>query len=1014
MEAFQKFYDLLNPQQKKAVDTLQGPVLVVAGPGTGKTQVLTLRIANILKQTDTNPQNILALTFTDNASSNMRARLSEFIGSMAYQVKISTFHGFGNEIIQNFPEKFAFRSEMMQIDDLTKHRIVLEILTNYNPTDTYAKFEKYIQDTELIEEIMKKKKWQFKSIASPFIHTPRLIEGFSYLKREYILEEDIYNSIITAIDDLNSTEKINSKTSRPCKKWLDAARDIKTNIELLHCFQTYNQQLKANDWYDYEDMICFVNQKLKSDDQLLAHLQERYLYVLVDEYQDTNGSQNEILKQIGNFDTEPNIFVVGDDDQSIYRFQGANVENILKFTTTYPTCTVISLEDNYRSSQEILDLSEHLIKNNKERLVNKIQGLEKELKAKGKYKGQDDKIEFVKYDTGENEYFQITKKIKDLIEGGVCPNEIAVIYRKHEVGHEIVEFLRHEKIPLCFNFNPNIFDEKIIQNLISLIYCIQNPTTDHSLAQVLMFEFLRINKVDSYKIFASFSKEKRRDPQINLFDFVQNKIEENPEQFVQVEDIKVLIDKLLEWRKLEANVSFSHFFITLLEDTQILKKVLQAHDIETLTSLKTLYTYIKVANSNDKEYSLEKFLSDIQAMKDANIKLEKDVAQQKDQSIRLLTAHASKGLEFDYVFIPKFVDKMWGNCRGANKLKILAQTNTQRDDSQLKELKNEDERRLLFVALTRAKQGLFLSHADTYTKDEKKSSKNISQFFYELDSKILNIQEEEKTKEDEMEEIATAILTKKETINLEEQEREYLRSILANFKLSVTALNNYICDPQNFLYSNLLKVPSAKSLSLSLGSAVHKALEHYFKSLQKGESKDLDYLLFILKNALEDELLSPSEFDDVYTKATDIISTWLAYYQDDLRPPLTTEKNFENIYLDDIALSAKVDKIEWIDESKKLVKIIDYKTGSPKTSGVVKKPLDGKQESNLYRQLVFYKLVSQLDSRFVYTVQECELDFLQNKNGKFSKVTFVIPQEDIEELKTIITNTMQKIRNLEF
>ncbi|MBD3362524.1 AAA family ATPase [Candidatus Dojkabacteria bacterium] len=1029
---FKPAYKQLNEDQKKAVDSLQGPVLVVAGPGTGKTQILALRIANILKKTDTKPQNILAMTFTETATYNMRQRLIEFIGSDAYKVKISTFHSFCNEVIQTFPEKFAFHNNLTQLDELDKYKIIQQLLDNHDPSKTYKKFSKYFKDKNIQKDLKNSNKKILKPFYAPFYYQKDIVHLISTLKREYINIEKFENMIIQTIKVFNELKKINPRTNKPYGKWSKAYKDISKNIELLNLYKLYEKNLKEKGKYDFTDMISFVTDKLKTDDELLAYYQEQYLYILVDEYQDTNGAQNEVIKTLGSWDDYPNIFVVGDDDQSIYRFQGANLENILEFKQTYPRSKVITIHTNYRSNQQIIDFASSLIKKNSQRLTNKIKKLDKNLTS-GRQTDNQEAIVLSKFSRNEIEYFAICEKIKSLIKKGTDPNEIAIIYRKHSDGEEILDFLLRSDIPVNLIAKSNILEEEIIVQLIKLFKAIDNPNINDHLIDILLFNFLELNRLDVFKLyrFVGYNKKIRNK---TLFDCM---LDENLLQEAGIQhskEIKKLAEKMLEWKQADQNLSFVQFFDLVINESNLLKFIKSTKNLDDLNSLKTIFDFIKTRTREKKDYKMPNFLKDCDVLEEANIKLEKETFKSQDKGVNMLTAHAAKGLEFEHIFIPKVIEKTWSNMRVINKIKLINTNLNHKSTENIekpdliellpgidKKEKLEEERRLFYVALTRAKNKIFLSFSEEYNKDQRTSQATPSQFLEELDKNLIH-KTDTQDLENTIEDVLLLEFNTPTKLNLDKKERIYLKEILKDFKLSVTALNNYLEDPQKFLYNNLLRMPKVKTKGQALGTAVHSALEFFFRNYMRSSKQnsnkilDKSILLEFFKKTLQKEFLGHEEFEETLSEGNDILSNWYDYYKDDFVIPVALEYSFygSGVYLGDIPLIAKIDKIEWIDKTSKQVKVIDYKTSKPKTKGVITKPIDGDEKSNLYRQLVFYKLISELDSRFPYVVRKCELDFIKSKKKDFKKVSFEIPRQDIENLKKLIKEVMKKIRNLHF
>jgi DNA helicase-2/ATP-dependent DNA helicase PcrA len=303
--AFTEAYNRLNIKQKEAVDTIEGPVMVLAGPGTGKTQILTLRIARILKNTDVTPENILALTFTESGAKAMRERLSRYIGASAYRVAIHTFHEFAGKLIRQYPDAYTRVIGGRLMDDLEKVILVESIIA-----------------TPTIKNL--------RPSGNPEYYIKPIISALSEMKREYITPDIFAEHIEAQQVQCNAIQKIHEKGAhkgKVRKEYLDAEKKIVRNKELLFVYRAYEAELALRRVFDFEDMIYETVRALETNEDMLRSVQEEYQYILADEHQDVNGSQNRILELLASFHEYPNIFVVGDEKQSIYRFQGASLEN---------------------------------------------------------------------------------------------------------------------------------------------------------------------------------------------------------------------------------------------------------------------------------------------------------------------------------------------------------------------------------------------------------------------------------------------------------------------------------------------------------------------------------------------------------------------------------------------------------------------------------------------------------------------------------------------------------------
>ena len=361
-EKFLLAYQQLNEQQRKAVDTIEGPVMVIAGPGTGKTQILSARIGKILLDTDTQPENILCLTYTDAGVVAMRKRLFNFIGSDAYKVNIYTFHAFCNDVIQENLSLFE-KTALDPISELESIDLFKQLIDGFPKNHPLKRYR-----------------------GDVYFEINNLKHLFSTMKREGWSSAFINQKIDEYLTSLPlRDEYIAKRTVKEFKKGdvrTDKIEEEKEKMEKLRAavneFNHFQQMMRSRNRYDFDDMINWVIKAFEENKNLLTTYQERFLYILVDEFQDTSGTQNKLVELLINYWDVPNVFVVGDDDQSIYRFQGANIENMQNFADSYQKdLLTIVLTNNYRSTQAILDVSKTIIDKNNERLVNNIPGLSK-------------------------------------------------------------------------------------------------------------------------------------------------------------------------------------------------------------------------------------------------------------------------------------------------------------------------------------------------------------------------------------------------------------------------------------------------------------------------------------------------------------------------------------------------------------------------------------------------------------------------------------------------------------
>ncbi len=986
MKNFIDLYKTLNPKQKQAVDEINGPIMVIAGPGTGKTHVLTMRIANILKKTDTNPNNILALTFTDNAANNMKIRLANLIGKDAYKIKCTTFHGFCNDIIQNYPEKFQTNKQLKQLLDIEKHQIVEKILDEH--------------DFQYI-----------KRFHTPYIYKSDIISSISNLKREGISPKDFSKLIKIEKEKILSQIKINPKTNKPIGKHQSLLDNLHKNEELQIVYEKYQLYLNENGLYDYEDMILKVETQLRKDEELLADLQEQYLYILVDEFQDTNGAQFKLLTHLTNFDDLPNIFVVGDDDQSIYRFQGANLENMLDFLQNFPKTKIINLDITYRLPANVIKASRSLISNNKTSIQNYRKNFHKTLKTINNYKTF---THFYNLKTEEEETIFISNKIIDLINRqNIDPRQIAVLYRNNNDADDIIKFLELNKIPTNISYDFAIFDDKYIKQFLELLSTIlfDEEKEYDTLFHVLNHEYLNINRLELFK----FAKQAQIDHK-GLWQQALDLLESEDFQ----KNFPSLFQFFTEFLEYKHKLLIMHpveFFEYLLNQSGLLNFLLHNKRTKSISAFRDLFVFLKTKSLNDNNYSIRQFLEDINKITEEKINLTFSYNVKKE-GVNFMTVHKAKGLEFDYVFIIKLRDKKWGNRIPRDKIKLPA---TIFDKVNINEIdKNEEERRVLFVAMTRTKKELYLSSSEQKIEEGKITHFTPSQFINEIDEELLKRSEPEiLTKDHDNYNAMSLSILNEDKLNLTKEEKAWLYSLIKNFRLNVTALNNFLEDPYYFLLHNLIRIPSIKNSYLVIGTIIHSILEQFGKDKMQGKLKDIEYYTNLADVFVKKEFLTDKKREKTAIEAKQIIKPFLEKEFQSTSKILKVEYKFPyTIFLDDIPLSGKIDRIDQLDNKETSIipfaKIIDFKTGNPKTRNQILGQTKNSDEK-LLRQLQFYKLLCNLHTSFPYKITEYSLRFVQtNKNGKFVEHTFDDNEINTEPLIETIKDVMKKIRNLKF
>ncbi len=987
---FQNIYNGLNQEQRKAVDVIEGPVLVLAGPGTGKTQVLTMRVANILQKTDTPPDAVLALTFTESGVHAMRERLLSIIGPTAYYVNIHTFHSFASEIIKSNPDEFIISAQLESLSDLERVRIFKEIFDELDLKN-------------------------IKPFNAPYFYLQTAISKIKDLKREAVDPTEFSNHIEKSKDTLKGTGKLDEK-------------DYLKNIELQKIYILYQEKLKLYGRYDFEDMINFVIDRFKSSPTLLQKYQERYLYFLVDEFQDTNSAQAELLYQLSSYwDPAPNLFVVGDDDQSIYRFQGASIENIINFNVKYPDANKIALVENYRSIQPILDAAQTVISKNTLRISNKLD-ISKDQKSQQSHESEIS-ISFSEFSSSYTENYFIASKIKELIDNGIPANEIAVIYRNNADSIDIADMLSRLGIEYTLEGGENVLQNGIIvrlMHLLRVILKIRVKDEDLDLFTLLNYEFTKIKPLDVLKLSRFASNRK-----INFFEALMH-----PElKTAGIENLDAMTDfhqKIVSWNKACGTITISELIEKVMEESGYLNWILsQPANYEYLNKLNSFLSEVKRLNYTNRELNLAEFLNYVDLMIDNNIPINEETIYIEKNAVRLMTAHKSKGLEFKYVFIPKFIDKKWSNTISRDLIKLpnsilsTIQQFTKADTPKgagEKVHQEEDDRRLFFVVLTRTKDHIYITSAKNYQTNTFQREGIPSMFYYELPQDNIEIIDSTLYEQDIRELLKELIKPAPTDIKIETDEADFLKHSLIDFKLSASSLNSYLDCAYKFKLEFLFKTPSPKVRALILGIAVHKALEMAYKELKENRIPSYEYIKEEFIKELKNELLSEKEFKEIETEGISILKIYYETYKEEFsksaKDILFLEKFFgwgwsKPILDNSIHLQGKVDKIISLNPADKTIKIVDYKTGKPHSRNEIL----GKTkyaDMGQYRQLLFYKLLLELDKSFQYKVHQIELDYIGNRTIKPKREIFTIEEKDLENLKNTIRDVYKSINELKF
>lgn len=1002
---FNKIYASLNVQQKVAVDTIEGPVMVIAGPGTGKTQILSARIGKILLETDTAPENILCLTYTDAGAVAMRKRLLGFIGPDAYKVNIYTFHAFCNDIIQENLSLFE-KTSLDPISDLEKIDLFKQLIDSFeknNPLKRYrgdVYFE--INNLQQLFSTMKKEGW-----------TPEFIQEKidAYLKdiptRDEFLYKKAYKQFKAGDLKENKILEEQEKMSR-----LSAA---------VNEFPHFQQLMRRRNRYDFDDMINWVIKAFEENPTLLSRYQEQFLYILVDEYQDTSGTQNKLVELLINYWEQPNVFVVGDDDQSIYRFQGANVENMISFAKRYKDDLIkIVLTNNYRSTQPILDISKTLIDRNEERLIKQIEGLSKTLTSSNAALQQITEAPLiVEYESVRQEMIAICLNVQALLHEGVAPGRIGIIYKENKYGEALTQFLKQRNIAVYSKRNLNILEIPLAKKIILFLeYLAAEKDTsfggEEMLFEILHFDWFNIPPIQIATMTAAVADRKFGDNKTSLRKLLYEKANAPAADLFSAAPppgFKIASKAVEKLIGDSSNCTLINLFENLVRDTQLLSWIMNSEEKHWhLQVLTALFEFVKEEASRNPSLTLDQLVNIFSLMEKEDLNLPLVQVSGSEKGVNLLTAHGSKGLEFEHVFFAGCNASSWEKKRKPGGGYTFPDTLFQ---SQPKQSEEEELRRLFYVALTRAELKLNISYSK-YRNDGKPLEPSM--FLAEIQDKHALPIQQIVLDPDIISEFALVQFEEEQAPEIEKVEVDFIDRMLEKFVMNVTALNNYLKCPLQFYYQNLVRVPSGKSEATEFGSAVHYALEKLFSKMQATDQfpeltefiNDFEWYMHRHR-----ENFTKEEFNRRMEYGQEVLSNYYHQYLNSWNKIVAVERNIRNVVVAGVPLKGKLDKLEFDGKS---VNVVDYKTGDIEKA---KKKLHGPQEDDpnggdYWRQAVFYKILIDNYEQKSWKVVSTEFDFIEpDKKKQYRKEKIVIKEEDITTVTQQIKTVWKKIQDRE-
>ena len=954
----------LNPAQKEAVEYTGGPLLIVAGAGTGKTSVITEKIAYLIKNKLALPENILALTFTDKAAQEMEDRVEKMIDVGYAEMTISTFHSFCQHLLE-------------------RHGLEIGLSTNFKlltQTDTWLMVRKNLEKFDLD---------YYRPLGNPAKHIHELIKHFSKCKDE----------LITAADYLKYAESVKLEKG-------DANVDKKSRLtELAGAYHTYNQLLLDNNAFDFGDLMYYAFELLNKRPSLLAALQERYKYILVDEFQDVNWAQYQLVKLLASRGSQ--LTVVGDDDQSIYAFRGASVANILRFKDDYPCAKEIVLTENYRSRQPILDAAYKLVRgNDPDRLEVKLK-IDKQLKAAGETKAArgkeqsvvhvhlpklDDEVQFV-----VDEILRLKKTDKD-----ATWDDFAILARANNHVAPFISALEKKNIPYEYLASSGLFRQSIVMDAINFFKAVDNYHESAAIFRLWHLPPFNLSSLDIQKL-VYYAKKKT----ISYFEATKSataiKISSEGEKICQ-KLISLLERGHVSARADKPTVTLYKFF----HDSGYLEYLARgdsAGEREILRQIRFLeqfFEYVKKYEESSLHSSIAGFVEHYQYVTEAGDDGEMRDLKETPDTVNVLTVHKAKGLEFKYVFVVNLVeDRFPGRRRGDGIELPLSLVKEQLPEG---DIHYEEERRLFYVAMTRAKERLYLLSSEDYGGSR---AKKISRFLAELGFTATSSE-----KENAKDRLSLYLGGEKAAVEISYEIPE---------KFSFSQLKSYGICPYQYKLGTILKIPTLGRAALTFGNCIHSTLQKFYVKVQQLNSSTQESLFekkskklstaeikvpslaelekFYEESWNNDWFESRSQRDDYRKKGLKILRTFYQSQTGKWTVPVILENGFK-FRLGKFIISGRIDRADQLPNGK--LEIVDYKTGQSKE----KLNSEDKDQLMIYQMAVeqtpVYKNIGAPEKLTYYYLE----DNLQ--------VSFLGEQAEMEALSQKLIELMERIERQDF
>lgn len=965
MSEFSDAYKALNTEQKKAVDALEGPVMVIAGPGTGKTQVLALRIANILQRTDTPAHGILCLTFTRAGVAAMRERLASLIGPRAREVQIATFHRFAMELVETHYALLDFDAPPLLLDE---ERAV-----------------------SLIDELLRERQWRYirpRGDAAKYFSDLRSL--VSLMKRERLSAQAFSDAItgsIAALRQSPDSRSTRGESKGQLKKEVQKEIEgLERTLEVVAFYEAYESLKRERLLMDYDDVLEYAVALAESSEDVRAQLRENHLYVLVDEHQDSSGVQNAFLKAVWQDTESPNIFVVGDDRQLIYGFGGASLSYFEEFRTAFGKAALITLKENYRSTAPILLLADALLKS---------------ALAEGglsSNRAGENKVRLLEYNYARDEIIAAGLHFRSAIASGARPQDCALLVPKNRHVRSAIVQLREMGLPVRAGGSVSLFAMREASALRRVLRIIVDPMNPKLVAESLLDGGSAVAPLAAHAFLRSHNM-KTLSVETLLSSGVTGGL------FSEEGDIRAWGERLSAWIMLHQEVGL----VPLLHEVGEKFLIDQAKDHDALMrAIEAVRTLLHLAASRVEQYpheTLTDFLTYLDRLETYGHAI--PVATLLGGAgISVLTLHGAKGLEYEHVWIAHMNESV------LMSQKRLGFTLPQSIEEKIESRDRAVATREVYVAITRAKEDCTISYAAL-------SESGAELELAHLIADIPGVHFEKRSAEETEAEIV-AQDPKLYVARVQEKGDEDMRAKLAELvageyaerKVSVTLLNNFFECPWKWYFRNLLQLPEHKSEHQLFGSAVHGAIE----LILKGELAPKDaavretILLYLEKEGIAEQ----GTLKSLVQSGVDAVLRWSAQYYPRVATDHSAERSLslKDPSLPHLTMYGKIDLTERFPDGT--ITVTDFKTGSSKTVGAIEKRDDEGRLSSHLRQLAMYSYLLEGVEKGI-TVATSRLMYLEeDPKEKNALYQTHITSEEIDLLRRDIADYDELVKSGEW